>query len=132
MAISGIQAYGISKQYTKDTVIGAGALKGAPCKIKSIEKINGQNKVTFEWDADDGTTRESTMYVNDGEGEGDDEYEIVMKVEDLPTNLKSTDRKMYFVIEEDKNYFWDGSQWKPQEIGGKNTFSVTGETLIIQ
>lgn len=60
------QAYALAKKYTDDTAIQFGGLKGAPCTIKSITKQDGQNIVIFEWKNDQGDTRESTMYVDDG------------------------------------------------------------------
>ena len=58
--------YAISKNYTDETAIQFGGLKGAPCKVKSVTKENGQNIVTLEWKNDDGDTRESKIYINDG------------------------------------------------------------------
>ena len=58
--------YAISKKYTDETAIQFGGLKGAPCKVKSVIKENGQNIITLEWKNDDGDTRESKVYVNDG------------------------------------------------------------------
>ena len=55
-----------AEKYTDETAAEFGAIKGASCQIKSIEKQNGQNKVTFEWVNSTGETRESTMYVDDG------------------------------------------------------------------
>lgn len=60
------KVYALSKHYTDETVIGLGALKGASAQIKSIEHRDGQNIVTFLWEATDGSTRESIMRVNDG------------------------------------------------------------------
>ena len=65
MGLSAV-TYALSKKYTEDSLIGIGALKGAPCKIKSIIKENGQNIITFEWKNDEGETRESKLYVDDG------------------------------------------------------------------
>lgn len=61
-----VPAYVLSKKYTEETIDGFGYLKGTPCKIKSVIKQNGQNIVTFEWKNDEGDTRESKMYVDDG------------------------------------------------------------------
>ena len=60
------QAYILSRKYTRDTAIGFGAVKGAPCKIKSIDKVADQNIITFEWENELGEIRISKMYVNDG------------------------------------------------------------------
>ena len=43
-----------------------GAIKGAPCKIKKIEKIDGQNIVTFLQTDNDGIDHESELRVDDG------------------------------------------------------------------
>ena len=61
-----VPAYILSKKYTNETAIQFGGLKGAPCTIKSIIKKDGQNVITFEWKNDDGDTRESILYVDDG------------------------------------------------------------------
>lgn len=65
MGLSAV-TYALSKNYTDETAIQFGGLKGAPCKIKSITKKDGQNIITFEWKNDAGDTRESVMYVDDG------------------------------------------------------------------
>lgn len=65
MGLSAV-TYVLSKKYTDETAVQFGGLKGAPCKIKSIIKENGQNIITFEWKNDDGDTRESKLYVEDG------------------------------------------------------------------
>ena len=61
-----IISYILSRQFTKQSLIGMGALKGSPCKIKNIVHQDGVNTVTFEWEGTDGSTRESTMVVYDG------------------------------------------------------------------
>lgn len=66
MGIS-VQTLALAKKYTKDSILGLGALEGAPCKIKNISKANGINTVVFEWTGDDKvTTNTSEMYVADG------------------------------------------------------------------
>ena len=42
------EALAVSKTFTKKTVAGMGAVKGAPCQVKSIETIVGGNKITLE------------------------------------------------------------------------------------
>ena len=63
-----------AKKYTDDSIEGtSGVLKGKNCTIKSIEKIDGVNTVTFQWTADDGSVKTSTMQVSDGiDGVGTD------------------------------------------------------------
>lgn len=65
MGLSAV-TYALSKKYTDETASQFGGLKGAPAKIKSIVKENGQNIITFEWKNDEGETRESKLYVDDG------------------------------------------------------------------
>ena len=60
------QAYIFAKKYTDETAVQFGALKGAPCKIQSIRKVDDQNIVTFEWKNDAGETQTTVMAVNDG------------------------------------------------------------------
>lgn len=61
-----IEAYILSKGYTQETAIQFGALKGAPCKVKSVKKENGQTIITLEWTNDEGESRETAVYINDG------------------------------------------------------------------
>lgn len=62
-----ILTYAQSKKYTDGSILGIdGVLRGKNCTIQSIEKIDGINIVTFQWTADDGTVKTSTMQVSDG------------------------------------------------------------------
>lgn len=57
--MTGIVAYVLSKNFTKKTVTGLGALKGSPCKIKSVVPTYSpldptvviSNLITLEWDS---------------------------------------------------------------------------------
>ena len=149
--------YALDKKYVDETAAQFGGLKGAPCKIKSIQKTNGVNTVTFEWKNDQGETRESTMQVLDGTpiyvwqsgdsykygdlviyqscfyrcitpnsdiefddrkwneiGSPDGNYDIVENSTLLPPIFTAADRKMYYSIEENIFYLWDGYQWVAQ------------------
>ena len=55
-----------AKKYTDETAIAFGGLKGAPCQVKSVEKKDGQNIVTLQWENNDGDIRESKIYIDDG------------------------------------------------------------------
>lgn len=61
-----VEIIGMLKTYVAKCLVGAGALKGAPCTIKSITYASGINTVTFEWTDDNGDKQESTMLVYDG------------------------------------------------------------------
>lgn len=56
----------LAKKYTEKTVVGLGAIKGAPATIQSITKADGRNTVTFKWTGTDGSTQTQEMYVDDG------------------------------------------------------------------
>lgn len=67
--MTGNQAYILSKGYTDASILGtAGPLRGKNCKIKSITpSVDGKsNIVTFEWTADDGSSKTSVMTVLNG------------------------------------------------------------------
>lgn len=55
-----------AKRYTNETVIGMGALKGAPCTVKSVTPVTGGNEVIFSWTATDGSVTENSFVVKDG------------------------------------------------------------------
>ena len=57
----------LARKYTDETVIGGGGLKGKNCTIYSITDIPGGQRVTFQWTLDDGSTRQQTMDVMNGE-----------------------------------------------------------------
>lgn len=57
-----------TRQYVEDTAIGGGAIKGAPCTIKSIEKAEDGNIITFSWILNDGSERSEALLIKDGEG----------------------------------------------------------------
>lgn len=150
--------YAVSKHYTDETAAQFGGLKGAPCKVKSIIKQNGQNIITLEWKNDEGETRESQFFVDDGTpiynwtagdfydygdlaivesqlwrcvvpnsdmvfdqthwneiNSKDGNYDMVNTIADLPVRFTPADRKMYYVVSESIFYYWNGSQWIPQD-----------------
>lgn len=66
------------KKYVNDSLVGVGALKGAPCTIKSITEITGGNRITFSWVDDEETEHTSTLDVMNGakgdKGDTGDDY----------------------------------------------------------
>lgn len=56
----------LAKNYTDESIAGAGALEGKPCQIQSIEEITGGNRVTFLWEDNDGVEHTDTMDVMNG------------------------------------------------------------------
>ena len=57
----------LAKAFTKKTVDGLGALKGANAVITSITKENGISTVTFEWTGTSGIKETDSIQIKDGE-----------------------------------------------------------------
>lgn len=55
-----------ARKYTKESMAGAGAVKGVPCQIKSVVPTTGGNNVTYLWVDNDGNPHETVMFVKDG------------------------------------------------------------------
>ena len=55
------------KEYVDDTLKGAGALKGVPCQIDSIESITGGKRIHFVWEDNEGEEHTDHVDVMDGE-----------------------------------------------------------------
>lgn len=65
-----IESIVISKNYTDNSIKGIdGVLAGKNCTISKIEQIEGGNRVTFQWTADDGTVKTQSMDVKNGSSE---------------------------------------------------------------
>jgi hypothetical protein len=56
----------LSKGYTKESLVGGGAMVGKNVTVSSITPIDGGNRVTFSYTLDNGTTKTSTMDVMNG------------------------------------------------------------------
>ena len=61
-----ILTLGSSKTYTRESLLGGGAVVGKNVTISSITSIEGGNRVTFSYTLDNGTVKTSTMDVMDG------------------------------------------------------------------
>ena len=59
-------------------------------------------------------------------GSPDGDYDIVQAARFLPQRFTAADRKMYYCIEEDHFYFWNGFEWVP-----KTTTMVDGESIQV-
>ena len=64
--MDGIVALLLSKKFTKDTVIGMGAIKGAACQVQSINKVNKTTTITLEWEDNLGTSHTQSFDIEDG------------------------------------------------------------------
>ena len=57
----------VAKKFTKDSLKGAGALKGAPCTVKSTSyDADGNSIVVLEWSLTDGSKKNSTVLIKKG------------------------------------------------------------------
>lgn len=65
---NGILAWGKSKRYTDESLIGVGALKGAPAEVSDseIDPTTGNTTITFSWEDTEGQTHTSEVEVQRG------------------------------------------------------------------
>ena len=61
-----ILTLGSSKTYTRESLLGGGAIVGKNVTISSITPIEGGNRVTFSYTLDDGTVKTSSLDVMNG------------------------------------------------------------------
>lgn len=83
----------LSMKFTKQSLDGVGALKGAPCVVRSItDGADGTHTVTFEWTDENDVKHTSEMVVNDGpQGEAGVGYSPqIGQVETLEPNAEAT------------------------------------------
>ena len=105
MGLSAV-TYALAKKYTDNTVIGLGGLKGAPCKVKSIQKENGRSTVTLEWESNTGVIQTSEMYIDDG-------VTIWISGRDYEVNdIVINDLKFYICTEANSDIVFDVSKWQ--------------------
>lgn len=88
-----ILTLGSSKTYTRESLLGGGAVVGKNVTVSSITSIEGGNRVTFSYTLDNGTVKTSTMDVMDGkDSDTYDDTEIRQQldvIDDEVTELKS-------------------------------------------
>lgn len=116
-----IVTYALSKKYTKESLLGGGAVVGKNVTVSSITPIDGGNRVTFSYTLDDGTVKTSAMDVMDGNG--------IVKVE----KIKTVD-----LVDTYRMTFDDGSTFDYEvtngdsSLGGKiDTVKVNGVELPV-
>lgn len=61
-----VEIIGMLKSYIAKTLVGMGALKGAPCTVKSVEEDPGVHVITLEWTDNDGNKQTKDITVLDG------------------------------------------------------------------
>ena len=108
----------LAKAFTKKTVDGLGALKGANAVITSITKENGISTVTFEWTGTSGTKETDSIQVKDGE-KGDT---------GLSVKSLSIDENEHLIITYSDNTTEDAGAMPRVELG----ISAEGGNALIQ
>ena len=112
-------SYALSKKYTKESLLGGGAVVGKNVTVSSITPIDGGNRVTFSYTLDDGTVKTSAMDVMDGiageQGNG------IVKVE----KIKTVD-----LVDTYRMTFDDGSTFDYEVANGDS--SLGGKINIIR
>lgn len=66
MAFTDVEIIGILKSFVNQTLVGMGALKGAPCQILSIVDGTDDHTITFKWVDNEGDSHTSTLTIKDG------------------------------------------------------------------
>ena len=61
-----VEIIGMLKSYISKTLVGMGALKGAPCTVKEITTASGDHTVTLEWEDTEGVKHNDDFTVSDG------------------------------------------------------------------
>ena len=64
--MDGVVAYILGKSYTKKSLIGIGALAGAPCQVQSINKVGKTTTITLKWEDNVGGVHTQAFNVEDG------------------------------------------------------------------
>lgn len=78
-----------AKKYTKDSLVGAGALVGKNVTISSITAIEGGNRITFSYTDDEDETHTETLDVMDGK-DGNDGVSPTVSVTDITGGKRIT------------------------------------------
>lgn len=56
----------MAKAYVRKTADALGAVRGAPCTIKSVEQTETGQKITFEWTSNSGTKQTTAIVILNG------------------------------------------------------------------
>ena len=64
--MDGVVAYILGKSYVKKSLIGIGALAGAPCQVQSINKVGKTTTITLKWEDNLGGIHTQAFNIEDG------------------------------------------------------------------
>ena len=125
------EALAVAKTYVNQTLVGMGALRGAPCTIKSMTKVGRLTTTVFEWTDTSGASHENTMLVYDGldgtngrDGtDGADGFSPTITV-------KSSTSSEYILTITDKEGSYDTPNLKGSGGGGGGASALTDLTDV--
>ena len=143
MAID-VKTLALAKKYTNDTADALGAVKGAPCTVKSVAEIEGGHRVTFEWTSDSGVKQTTTMDVMDGaDGNGMYMAYIVgstayasdwLSFTSTGEPLVPTKDELYVILSEGDYqnliFRWDEDEEKYINVGGSGSGDAALESAV--
>lgn len=144
--------YALAKKYVNKTASALGAVKGAPCTIKSITETDIEIIVVFGWTGTDGTSQTSTITIPKGtQGkslefqwrgtelgirmEGDPDYEYVDLQGSSPTAIVEKRDNVTTITVTDKNgtttaEILDGQAFKSSETKPTEPGEKIGEIVL--
>ena len=64
--MTGTVAYALSRKYIEDSLVGIGAIKGAPCEVDAITKTGGTTTITLKWTDTTGVDHYNSFDIEDG------------------------------------------------------------------
>lgn len=118
----------LDRSFTKKTVVGLGALKGAPCTISNITESATGITIKFSWTGTDGTKQEQSAFIPRGP-KGDPGDASVIDLTDYYTKDDIDNKK--FLTEQDIINKQDKLKAGDNiTIGADNTISATKGTEI--
>ena len=112
-----------TRQYVEETVLGTGAIKGAPCEIRSIEKVEGGHNITFSWKLFDESEQVATIFVKDGvDGLPGKEGTGITRIEQTLISTEDGKRESVLTI-----YLSDGKEYSFKISGERGADGATPE-----
>lgn len=120
MALTGTQAYAISRKYTADTAEGMGAVKGKNCTVQNIQDIRDASGnlighiIQFQWTEDDGTIQTAQMQLMDGkdsfeQGYYDSVHDKFYLDSQFTKLIEGDTDKMYMTLDTNRLYWFSGT-----------------------
>lgn len=114
----------VLKRFVEETLVGMGALKGAPCEVQSITDISGGKRVIFAWQDSEGETHTAPMDVMNGvDGQDGDDGDDGLGIKSV-----DIDGNNHLIVTYDDDTTHDAGEL-PTSGGGGGTNVVANPTL---